>query len=915
MERTSKALLLSTLTIVTFLLLVTLASGLGDIVVIASSTINNAPTSGTTDLPLREDLVMCPFLVPELGGIFDYNFADFVVVNCTNATGLIPLADCNSAITKTAPYSIRGYPTIPIPLLPYNSSGANPYTAGYYATYVGGLDLGETNGIAFQVNLKAGAAADNAAVIESVVQGARGLVTLSGANTTLTVVIYTVDSTGAANPCADGNDLDGVNFPSLYTLSPNTQAHLILNVSDSGSSRCDAQDAVSMIGHSPNFSNGSRSCTPSRFSSSDPRTYYPANFVSADCVDICVAHRLGDEIGKHTDLNFYPHLSARGILGSDIDLASVIACINSTATTSVSFGSVRALVVECDDFHTVSTILEHLHACQTALDRVRRLVGSSVKLLVSFQLRVIPEPEDYPASIQGLYAVSALYDTSVVGAVIGLGLNATATSEAAVEANFAGVTTIVHAFSSIFSQGGGSGVTFNLILRFNPSYCDAAGPLAPYSTGLRLISVYSSCVMSGMNCLFASDFASVTAGTSTACGFPETSVLSWVPFRGVATGATIGTGPNTTKCDGSTVVPGYSNMTIASTGVLDGASFEFGTIGGSITSGAAGTGAAAACVFSGAGAGASYGIVVCNSSSPNFVEACVSGFGALRGAATDAAIVARFGANASSDDLNSLGLTAGKLLNATGWSGAYIDLMFGDGIDAGTNLQVVTHFVETIVGATTLPSGTELTIGIGVSSSSACLAGGALYSSNVNTTLYTHLTDVVSSGVSFVLLPRDTPSVSVTQLCGFDMTRVGYELQVVRTFAGTCSSVDLSYGLVTLSSTAAPITPSSFPITPLDPSTTFIPATPLDPSTTFIPTTPLYLPGVPLNPSSPRGGGAGESSPSPYWAFFAIPGAAILICFVSTGLVAAIYFYHHRRQDRYLRLISTLNPSTSIELV
>ena len=234
MNRTSKTLLFPALTIVASLLLVPLASSLGDTVVIASNTINSAPVSGTTPPPRLEDLITCPFLTPAQGGIFAHEFADFVLVNCSNATGVIPLADCNIVIAKTYPFSIEGYLTTPMPLLTYNASGANPYTVGYHATYVGGLDLEKTNGIAFQVNLKAGAATDNAAVIESLIQGARGLVTLSGTDTKLSVVFYAVDSTGTANPCADGNDLGGVDFLSLYTLFPDTQPHLILNVSDPG---------------------------------------------------------------------------------------------------------------------------------------------------------------------------------------------------------------------------------------------------------------------------------------------------------------------------------------------------------------------------------------------------------------------------------------------------------------------------------------------------------------------------------------------------------------------------------------------------------------------------------------------------------------------------------------------------------
>ena len=880
-------------------------------IAVSATAINNAPTSGTSNLPLLEDLVTCPLLPPGVGGIYKHNFADFLLVNCSSSPGLIALDDCNAALAKAHSFTMNYSTPILVPVMPlltYSVSASNPYTSGYYATYVGRLNLFNTTGIGFQVNLKAGAPDDNAGVIGSLIQGARGLVTLSGNDTRLSVVLYPVDSTVAADPCTAGNDLAGVNIPFLYTLSPDTREYLLVNVSSPGLSLCQVpEDNFSALGPAPTFTGGEGVCAPSRFASPTPRTYYPVNFVPVGCCSSLPVTALGDTVGKQTDLNFYPHLSASGSTASGTNLSAAIACINSTASTLSSFGSVHAFVVQCENFYATSTIQNHLSTCQTALYRVRGIIGGEAKLFVSLQVRPTPATGDDPANNQGLHIASAIYNTSVTGVMLDLDINATATSETDVGVNFGGVAAIARALSVVFSQAGSSGTLFNLILRFNSTYCGPNGPLTPQGSGDDQISVYSSCTFSGMNCLFTADSSNVTATVAEACGFPEHSVLSWVALRGVATAPTSGEGTHATNCNASAVVAAYDNTTIASIGPLDGPRFVFGTIGGAITPTAAGAGANALCVFSEDGAGAGYGIVACNSSSADFVKDCVGGFDVLHDAASDAAIVAQFDANISTDNLAGLAETAGRVLNGAGWAGVYIDLLFGNEDDAGTNLEAVTSFVAIMVDGTTLPPGTNLTVGIGVGSAAECMAGGALYSSNLNTTLYARLTSIFSGRLSFVLISGDTLSVPVTELCGFQSNWVGYELQATRTFAGACSNVDLTYELVTLPVALVPINPSTIPITPLTPSTTVIPATPLDPSI-------IAIPATPLTPSNSSGGGGegNESSPSPYWAFFAIPGAAILICFVSTGTVAVLHYHH---QHRHPASRPTAHPQTSIRLV
>ena len=859
MVRTSKPLLFTAFAAMGWMFLTLVMSGASDAVLVKAGTVNSAPTVGHANLPLLQDLIKCPFQTS--GNLFG-SPVHFLLVDCSDDHGgLLNLTDCNSALAKVRTINLASssspVPAPAVSLLPYNVSTPSPYTAGYYAVYVAGLDFLNLTGIAFQVNLVGGATSSNAEVIGSLVQGARGLVNFTGTVTALPVVVFPLDATVTANPCASNMDLSGVNMTSLFARAPDTVAYLTLNVSNLPSTApfCDvAVTHVFEVGPSPSFNGTTGSCSAAKFTGTppNPRTFYPSNFVSvADNNSSAPTTFIPGVVGP-SNLNFYPYLNASGSVANGTDLASAIACINSTASSLTDFGSVSALVVECDDFQTDDTFLEHLKTCQTALHTIRNKIGLNTELLVSVQLSATPKSLSLPATRQSQFIASSVYDTSIAGAVIQLYVNETATTPANVTANFAGIAATASVFSAIFSQAAASGDQFNLFFRFDQAYCASGGPLAPQGTGDDTTSVYTNCNVAGVNCLFSSPYATGTGTGATMCGFPESSLLSWEPFRGVVTAPTTGTETNTTACNASTVVPSYASVTLASKESLAGTRLKFVSIGGRITPASAVTGANVLCLFSGDGANASYGVVECNSSSADFVNDCAGGFKILHGASAGAVIVAYFGVNASSGNLAELATTAGGLLDEVAWRGVYLDVELTGGPGAAANLEAVTTFVETMVNATTLPTDFNLTIGIVVDSVAECLTGGVLYSFNPNMTLYSRLSGAISEGVSFVLILGEISAVPVTEVCGFNKTRVGYELAVTRNFSGSCSSVSLTYDLVTLPVAVGPDNTSG----------------------------------------CGGGGGGGKSNPSPYWALLAIPGAGILICFVAG---AAFGILQHRR--------------------
>ena len=269
---------------------------------------------------------------------------------------------------------------------------------------------------------------------------------------------------------------------------------------------------------------------------------------------------------------------------------------------------------------------------------------------------------------------------------------------------------------------------------------------------------------------------------------------------------------NATACNATSVLPAYGPATLASSANLSGsAGLAFPSVGGGITSEAAGTEAIVQCIFSSDGAGAQYGIVECDSTSDNFTGDCNDGFDSVRNVNDSAPIVVAFSANASSDGFSGLATTVGgDILNARGWGGAYMSLTFSENATAGDNLGNVTSFVSTMVGATNLSEGSNLTIGFDFGSAAVCLSGGALYSSDTTMTLYSRLTSAVSEGVSYVLFFGGTPNTTTTELCGFNATRVGYEVFADRTFGETCSNVTSGYVLGVLPSAVAP-SPGSSP--------------------------------------------------------------------------------------------------------
>ena len=92
MDRTSKLLFLAASAIVVWVNLVLTMSGVGGVVMIKAGVINAAPTSGTPNLPLLDDLIKCPFQAT--GNLLGAQF-HVVMVDCSdNFEVLLNLTDC-----------------------------------------------------------------------------------------------------------------------------------------------------------------------------------------------------------------------------------------------------------------------------------------------------------------------------------------------------------------------------------------------------------------------------------------------------------------------------------------------------------------------------------------------------------------------------------------------------------------------------------------------------------------------------------------------------------------------------------------------------------------------------------------------------------------------------------------------------
>ena len=230
MYRPSKSFLFSALAVVGWVLLALAVSGVTNAVVIKASTIN-AATNETT--PTLDNLINCPYQAS--GGVIANDAAaDFVLVDCSDTGGaMIALSDCNSALTAVSGVTVDAEAetnATAMPVLPYSVSDATPPTAGTIAVYAVQIEFSVATGVAFQVNLQENSTSDNADAIKAVIQGLRGLVTLTGTSSSLPVAIFAVDSNTTDNPCTSGNDLSGINVSAQYDTSPNTVRYLILNV-------------------------------------------------------------------------------------------------------------------------------------------------------------------------------------------------------------------------------------------------------------------------------------------------------------------------------------------------------------------------------------------------------------------------------------------------------------------------------------------------------------------------------------------------------------------------------------------------------------------------------------------------------------------------------------------------------------
>ena len=391
MNRPSKSFLFSALAVMGWVLLALAVSGVTDAVVIEASEINNA---NSTTTPSLNNLINCSYQTSD-GVIANNSAADFVLVDCSDVDGaMIALSDCNSALTAVSGVDLGGNTTATaMPILPYSVSDATLATAGTIAVYGGRIDFSVATGVAFQVNLRENSTPENADAIKAVIQGLRGLVTLSGDPLpSLPVAIFAVDSTDTTNPCSEGvGDLFGINVAAQYDLSPNTVPYLILNVVVSNTTDLCDVEATNVFGTSSvdgSFStNESAICYSGNFGTGapDPQLFYPLFFVNVT-VNPSNPTALLTGVAGASDLNFYPNLDANGSAASTTDLTSAVACVNSTDSGLSQFGGVDSLVVRCENLHEAEDLETHYKDCQTALYSVRALIGADTRLLISVRL-------------------------------------------------------------------------------------------------------------------------------------------------------------------------------------------------------------------------------------------------------------------------------------------------------------------------------------------------------------------------------------------------------------------------------------------------------------------------------------------------------------------------------------------------
>ena len=231
----SKSLYISLCGTVGWVVLALTVLGACNGVVIKADTILTTETTNAT--PTLHNLLTCPTLSTTGSGpnkgIFE-TANKFVLVDCSDGNGaMISVSDCNTALNRAAIFVGTGTSPVlpPIPLLPFSVASNNTaYSYGFYATYAGRINFRYATGVAFSVSTVS-SIDENGAALESVVQGVRGLVTLSGESTELLIGIFANDSTPNTNPCSASGDMSDVNVTGEFDSSPQTTPYLFVNAS------------------------------------------------------------------------------------------------------------------------------------------------------------------------------------------------------------------------------------------------------------------------------------------------------------------------------------------------------------------------------------------------------------------------------------------------------------------------------------------------------------------------------------------------------------------------------------------------------------------------------------------------------------------------------------------------------------
>ena len=886
-------------------------------IVVIPASIISAAVNQSDPTPTLDNLIKCPTLSIADGGIINPASAT-VLLDCGELTNQTLLTTCNAVLTAVAGVVSDSAPILPPIAMVSVELESWTYSLGVFASYLGQVSLDSVSGLGLRVTLITPSESTRDETVQSnsfafgaLASGLRGVLTIPG-NITLPLWVFPVDVDGG-NPCASGGSLYNSSgtadllgeFGSLADFQP----YLIVNTTvTSDIPLCQfTDDLLFKQGVVPLwFTNSAGACNSKNFpEGAVPKTYYPSTFVPLN--DLLFAPTtLLTGTGVVSNIELYPVLASAGVEYPSTDLAGVVGCVNSTTSAGAVFGSVAAFGVHCGSFGGALTSLFQVKVCSSALSRLRGVLGYDVPLFLYAHLQILAsDPTHASSQEQAFFIASSMGNLGVNG--LFLYINETAPVTVAPEVttmNLEALENFTIGISSYFGLSEPNG-TFSTSYVVNPVECLDGGALGPVGSGSSLRDVGTICNdLDTLSChLIVSDFRAPLSGT---CGFSGTDIRSggWRSFYEVWVGATSG-GTSPVSCTSDSVVAATHGDVVTVTfpklnSSVFGSPFKSGSVGPLVApSDVVNASGFVSCLVASGGVNASFGALECTSSDSG-LGSCRSGIVALRGGRSDLPIVTVFSRSASGE-LETAGSVAGDFTNSVGGAGVFVNLSFNEpGPNVTANIDTFVQYARGFSGRVDRSTGTNLTFGVILNNLDACVGSssqgpsgdsGYLYESDNNQTLYAKLRGAVGDNIS-VLLFVDTVTVSTgSASCGFPVTRVGYGLVVYRDFSSVeeCVSVGDTFIVYTYS-----IHPSVAPGT--------------------------------------GGGSALTPSPSPYWAFFALPCAALLLCLVSTGTVCVLY---QRRRTHYATLevpdftpgvpgedrrtdysaLPTFNPHSSVEIL